>query len=103
MASKLHEGSRWEDDSVIERDGTIVDFCDPDDMPPFISLGTSEDDFHGAYPEDLLAVIRRWRRDPLAIAAASLARDLRELEAKGHITIGGYTSVYLKELEELLP
>ncbi len=98
MASRLHEGSRWVGDMVIDSVGMQIECFIPIDGPLYVSVGTHLD-FFGAYPEDLLAVIRRANLDPLAIAARELVATIRPWIDDDMEDV----EIAVKKLEELLP
>ena len=84
MASKLHDGSRWERDTVVDS---------YDDRVNVVSFETgayleiNEDNYCRCHIDDALAVIRRANLDPLAIAAEAL---LNALEGCDYVPDGAY-------------
>ena len=75
MASKLHDGSSWEGNSVVEDDGTLLRVRKIEDGSVCLDM-----EYEAIWIEDALAVIRRAKLDPLAIAAMELVEHLDAIE-----------------------
>ena len=95
--TKLHDGSRWEGDTVTTSAETTISI----ESPPwgtFLYLTyDASGDFLAVPPEDALAVLRRAKLDPLAIAAKVLIEKL-ELQ-DNHPDV----DEVVRKLKELLP
>jgi hypothetical protein len=78
MASKLHDGSRWDGDTVVEGDGTRLQVytC----LDANVLQTVQQKHLTRSHVSNALAAIRSANLDPLAIAARELVNHLDAIE-----------------------
>jgi hypothetical protein len=81
---RLHEGSRWQDDSILDDTNTEIGFDEWRGQKYILITDNQTRNDCMAWPEDLLAILRPI--DPVAIAAHALCMHLDELEQ--HCVVG---------------